>query len=65
MTGTRRGLFAAAPPSLRDRLLAAFFVALAFSISFSQALLVALLLVVPWTHARRSGWPPHPCATTR
>ncbi|MGH7320883.1 MAG: hypothetical protein ACRELA_14825, partial [Candidatus Rokuibacteriota bacterium] len=40
-------------PALRDRLLAAFFVALAFSISVSQALLVALLLVVPWTRARR------------
>jgi O-antigen ligase len=40
-------------PALRDRLLAAFFVALAFSISVSQALLVALVLVVPWTHARR------------
>jgi O-antigen ligase len=40
-------------PLLRDRLLAAFFVALAFSISVSQALLVALLLVVPWTRARR------------
>ena len=40
-------------PALRDRLLAAFFVALAFSISISQALLIALLLVVPWTHARR------------
>jgi putative inorganic carbon (hco3(-)) transporter len=40
-------------PALRDRLLAAFFVALAFSISVSQALLIALLLVLPWTHARR------------
>jgi O-antigen ligase len=45
--------FRARLPLLRDRLLAAFFVALAFSISISQALLVALLLVVPWTRARR------------
>jgi O-antigen ligase len=40
-------------PALRDGLLAAFFVALAFSISFSQALLIALLLAVPWTYPRR------------
>ncbi|MGH7321194.1 MAG: hypothetical protein ACRELA_16420, partial [Candidatus Rokuibacteriota bacterium] len=63
MTGVARPLWLSRPrvsfPAIREWLLAAFFIALAFSISASQILLALLfLLVLPWRSALRSAGGP-------